>query len=257
MHFRAIFFIGTFLERIKSSLKEKVSIFHHALQQTQKYDIAIMAIKANRMKIIDYVLYCCVFVSCLVTFLFNRIGLGDNVSFSTIRAYKGFRSIPIKSIRTFRSNGELKIHRNNLAISTKNKHLKKMKSNNSGPQDNGETLNLEDYRRLGFLDKDDNHPDLLSEYNSLWSCIESAGLSFSTNKQNLKRQNSIDLRRKVPKKIKPGSQPDLLFEYERIWTLVEDAGLTFTPCVKKQKSNNSCKPKFPIRLKFCLIWKIT
>ena len=121
-----------------------------------------------------------------------------------------------------------------------------MKSNNSGQWDNGETLNLEDYQRLGFLDKEDNHSDLLSEYNSLWSCIESAGLSFSTFKQNPKRQDPIDLRRKGAKKIKSGSQPDLLFEYERIWNLIEDAGLTFTPCTKKQKSNNSCKPMFPI-----------
>ena len=66
-----------------------------------------------------------------------------------------------------------------LAISTKNKHFKKMKSNSSGPKDNGETLNL------------DNHPDLLSEYDSLFSCIESAGLSFST-KKNPKRPDSIE-----------------------------------------------------------------
>ena len=56
-----------------------------------------------------------------------------------------------------------------------------MKSNESGKQDNGGSLNLEDNQRLGFLDKDDQ-PDLLSEYDILWSStIENAGLSFSTN----------------------------------------------------------------------------
>ena len=120
-----------------------------------------------------------------------------------------------------------------------------MKSNESGKQDNGGSLNLEDIQRLGFLDKDDQ-PDLLSEYDILWSSIENAGLSFSTNLNCPKRQDSFDLGKKLSKKNISkengfqGSQPDLLLECERIWYLIEDSGLTLTPCLKKQKTKEYC-----------------